>query len=322
MNQKPALGKGLASLLPGASFPPSPAIEKTNPPSPANPSGFFVSEEISQDRHHAIALIDVETIKVNPFQPRREFDEVALEELTQSIRANGVVQPLVVRKDGQGYQLIAGERRLRASKRAGLKKVPVVIRRSTDRESLELAIIENIQRQDLNCVDEAVAYQRLTNEFFLTQEEIAKKVGKERSTVANLLRLLHLPEGVLDSLKEGKLSLGHAKVLLSVDDAEARLRLCNETVEKKLSVRELEALVEQIKNRLLQNQGSQAETTAQTGEPNMAELKLRLKKISDELTQYLSTKVLLHGSEHKGKIVLHYASRDELNRLLDLVQKK
>ena len=191
---------------------------------------------------------NIDDIQVNQFQPRRDFDEQALEEFAQSIRANGIIQPLVVRKSSTGnYELIAGERRLRASKIVGLKHVPIVIRRSTDREALELALIENIQRQNLNCVDEALAYFQLIEDFALTQEEVAARVGKERATVANFLRLLRLPQEILGDLKAGYLSLGHGKALLSLEDPAHRLRARSQIIEKQLSVRDTEKLVEEMK---------------------------------------------------------------------------
>ncbi len=231
MAQKPALGKGLASLFPGilASQPPATEPAPARPITPANghgavaagppiiapprPDGLRGSSTAvspdtgNRDRHPGISLAAVDDIQANHYQPRHDFDEQALAELAQSIEANGIIQPLVVRKGVTGgYQLIAGERRLRAAKLAGLKQVPVVIRRSTDREALELALVENIQRQNLNCIDEALAYLQLMEEFALTQEEVAKRVGKERATVGNTVRLLKLPQAIIDDLKKQILS--------------------------------------------------------------------------------------------------------------------
>ena len=223
------LGRGLGSLLPGATPP-----QATQPQPPAvNPA---VANAQGQ-RHLGISLAVVDEIKINPYQPRREFDQTALSELSQSIQANGIIQPLLVRKLENGFELIAGERRLRAAKMAGLKHVPVVIRKSTDKESLELAILENIQREGLNCVEEAQGYFRLLNEFGLTQEQIAEKLGKERATVANALRILKLPEIILEDLKKQNLSMGHAKVILSLEDIDARMELRNRILAENLSVR-------------------------------------------------------------------------------------
>ncbi len=230
MAQKSVLGKGLASLLPGAMAPlPTTSAETSqaqqSAASAASAAGAAtpVMESGNKDRHPGISLAMIDEIQVGAFQPRREFDEAAIEDLAQSIRSNGIIQPLVVRKTAEGYELIAGERRLRAAKKAGLKQIPIVIRRSTDREVLELALIENIQRQDLNCVEEAMAYFQLSQDFSLTQEEVATRVGKDRTTIANHLRLLRLPEVILDDLKTNRMSFGHGKVLLGLEDNALRL---------------------------------------------------------------------------------------------------
>ncbi|RYZ83482.1 MAG: ParB/RepB/Spo0J family partition protein, partial [Proteobacteria bacterium] len=196
----------------------------------------------NKDRIPGVGFASIEEIVANQYQPRRDFEESSLQELAQSIRSNGILQPLVVRKGPYGYQLIAGERRLRAAKIAGLKQVPILIRKSTDKEALELALIENIQRQNLNCVDEALAYLQLMDEFHLTQEEVSERVGKERSTIANFIRILRLPEAVIDDLKRKVLSYGHGKALLSLEDQDARLMARKKIVEDKLSVRATELL--------------------------------------------------------------------------------
>lgn len=330
--QKQVLGKGLASLFPGipaAQGVASPAA----PPSPASaPAGAEARPEISaggltadtpnRDRHPGISIINIEEIKVNPYQPRRDFDEKALEELAASIRTNGVIQPLVVRRDASGgYQLIAGERRLRAATRAGVKQVPIVIRKSTDREALEIALVENIQRQDLNCIDEAMAYFQLMQEFSLTQEEVAARVGKERATVANFLRLLRLPEAIIDDLKRGILSLGHGKALLSLEDHELRLRARAKIVETRMSVRDAEALVEQLKAAAKAQEAGTAEKSADPTQ-EMDAFQLRLKNLGKELTRQWSTKVEVKGSENRGKLTFHYRTREDLDRILQAVQNE
>ena len=297
MAQKTVLGKGLASLLPTASPGAVPA-----------PSG----EVSNRERHLGISMAALEDIHVNPFQPRREFEESALEELAQSIRGNGIIQPLVVRKGSkEGFELIAGERRLRAAKLAGLKQVPIVIRRSTDKESLELALIENIQRQNLNCIDEALAYFQLLQDFSMTQEEVAERVGKDRATVANFLRLLRLPEEIIEDLKKQVLTLGHGKALLSLDDAEMRLRARAQILAKQLSVRETEALVEQMK------QLKEASAQVQEAETALSAAQQRLDELSKELGRHYSTRVEVKGTENRGKIVIHYANRQDLDRILE-----
>lgn len=314
MGQKPVLGKGLASLLPsatlGVSMPPSMDVTAVAAPSPEIPN---------KDRHPGISLASVEDIQANEFQPRRDFEEGTLQELAESIKANGIIQPLVVRKTEGGYRLIAGERRLRAAKLAGLKQVPIVIRKSTDLESLELALIENVQREDLNCIDTALAYFQLSEEFALTQEDVARRVGKDRASIANHLRLLRLPEEVIDDLRRGLLTFGHGKVLLSLESVELRMAARKEILENKLSVRESEALVEKLKT---QQMGTGAEVArTEDGRPQVAhDVKTRLFHLSQDLTRQYSAKVEVKGSEKKGKIVFHYANREELERLLGAMQ--
>lgn len=320
MAQKPSLGKGLASLLPNA------AVPVTRPPFLEGGAGAVAAGEpttveqreatSNRDRHPGISMAHVDDIIANHYQPRRDFDDQALEELAQSIRANGVIQPLVVRKGEKGgYQLIAGERRLRAAKLAGLKQVPIVIRKSTDREALELALIENIQRQNLNCIDEALAYFQLVQDFNLTQEEVSQRVGKERATVANYLRLLKLPEAIIDDLKRQILSFGHGKALLSLDDTDLRLRARAQIVEHRLSVRDTEALIEQLKA------GEQPKPASadDANKPKTA-VQVRLGNLAQDLTRQWSTRVEIKGSERRGKIVLHYANRHELERILMSMQ--
>ncbi|OFZ79934.1 MAG: hypothetical protein A2583_06130 [Bdellovibrionales bacterium RIFOXYD1_FULL_53_11] len=267
-------------------------------------------------RHMGISLVTLEEIVPNAYQPRRDFDDEKMEELAQSIRENGLIQPLVVRKCASGYQLIAGERRLRAAKIAGLKHVPIVIRKSTDRESLEVAIIENVQRENLNCIDEALAYLRLSREFSLTQEDIAKRVGKDRATVSNSMRLLKLPEPVIDDLRRGVISYGHGKALLSLEDSGLVMQARTLVVEKAMSVRDTENLVEMLKAGKAENGTSGKESVALPLSP----LKMRLDNISQELTRKWSTKVELRGGERRGKIVFHYATRQDLDRILSAMQ--
>ena len=261
-------------------------------------------------------MVDLSEIYANHLQPRRDFDNSALIELAQSIKSSGIIQPLVVRKGAkEGFELIAGERRLRAAKMAGLKQVPIVIRRSTDRESLELALIENIQRQNLNCIDEALAYFQLMQDFSLTQEELSERVGKDRATVANYLRLLRLPEPIILDLKKQVLTFGHGKALLGLDDAEARLRIRAIVIEKGLSVRETEALVDSTKK------------AKQAGAPDpqfgaRTPIASRLANLSQELARHWSAKVEIKGSDRKGKIVIHYSNRQELDRIVEGMHTK
>ncbi len=311
MAQKPALGKGLASLLPSASSAVAPGALLAG----SSVGASSPQEGASRDRHLGISMASVDDIQANCFQPRKEFDESALQELAQSIETSGLIQPLVVRKSSKaGYELIAGERRLRAAKMAGLKQVPIVIRRSTDKESLELALIENIQRQDLNCMDEALAYAQLIQEFSLTQESVAYRVGKDRATVANYLRLLKLPETIKDDLKSKVLSFGHGKALLGIEDPEMRIRARALILEKHLSVRETEALVEAMKSHV--DPSKQFVKT----DPGKGALATRLANLSLELGRQWSTRIEIQGSEKRGKIVIHYSTRQELDRILEEMQ--
>lgn len=244
MAKKMALGKGMASLLDGGS---NKNLNKAKAAMDLGSLGGSTVVNKPVEQKPVIetnpSMIDISQIVTNPNQPRKIFKEDQLQELSNSIKENGVIQPLIVVKGDNGFELVAGERRLRASKMAGLTQVPVVIKRATDREKMVMSIIENVQRSDLNCVEEALAYFQLMEDFQLTQEEVAKKVGKERSTVANFLRILKLPRDVVELLQKELLSFGHAKVLAAVKDREHCIRVANEAVAKKLSIRETEKLI-------------------------------------------------------------------------------
>lgn len=316
MAQRPVLGKGLASLLPIANnAAPQRDITHGTGAVAAGPAVAVGSDANNANRIPGLTFANVDDIVANAYQPRRDFDENQLKELAQSIVANGIIQPLVVRKGPYGYQLIAGERRLRAAKIAGLKQVPVVIRKSTDKEALEIALVENIQRSNLNCVDEALAYLQLMQDFNLTQDETAVRVGKERSTVANFVRLLRLPEAVIDDLKKNTLSFGHGKALLSLEDQDQRLMARKEIIEGKLSVRATEALVSEM-----QRKAAFTGSTAQEVKKDLTPLQSRLKNLGMEITRAVGMKTELKGSEKRGKIVLHYSTREELERLIALMQ--
>jgi ParB family chromosome partitioning protein len=321
------LGKGLASLLP-----PTPTINaaainaasnlnatpKSNATQTPMQNAADASHVASKDRLQAISMLPVEQIKANEFQPRREFDLQALEELSQSIKENGLIQPLVVRKNGDAFELIAGERRLRASKMAGLKMVPVVLRKSTDREALEIAIVENIQRVDLNCVDEALAYFQLMQEFQLSQEELGKKMGKDRATVANSLRILKLSDVILSQLKKGALSRGHAKALLAVENPPERERLAQEIIEKNLSVRQAEKRAVEIKNpeeAAKQKSASDEVTNKKTD----TRLDPEIMRFTQALTKRFMTRTEIKGDQKSGLIQIQYGSKEELYRILNLM---
>ena len=318
---RPVLGKGLASLL-SASAAPAPTSPAPQPMGTgavsAGPATPISAADISNaNRIPGITFASLEDIVPNPYQPRREFVEAELTELAQSISANGIIQPLVVRKGPYGYQLIAGERRLRAAKLAGLKQVPIVIRKSTDKEALEIALVENIQRSNLNCIDEALAYLQLMQDFNLTQDETSERVGKERSTVANFVRLLRLPEAIIDDLKKGILSFGHGKALLSLEDQDQRLLARKSIVEGKLSVRATEALVQELQSKNRSTGNAEAAPAK-----DLTPVQSRLRNLSLEMTRSVGVKTEVKGNERRGKVVLHYSRREELERLIALMQSK
>ena len=246
--------------------------------------------------------IPIEEIGPNPNQPRKSFNINGLQDLSASMRQSGVLQPVVVRRVGSGYQLIVGERRLRAAKLAGLERVPAVIREATDAESLELALVENLLREDLNPMEEAEAYQRLLAEFGWTQEELAGRVGKDRSSIANCLRLLKLPAVIQDDLRAGRLTMGHARALLSLTSAADQLKLREEILAHSWSVRTTE-------------EGVQRSHIPRRAARRSAELTA----LEDQLRERLATRVRLVGSERRGRIEIVYASREELERLVEQI---
>lgn len=289
MNRK-ALGKGINALIPD--------FEMGVPGSTV--------EGMSQSRE---LLID--EISPNRFQPRKYFDDDKLEELVKSISENGILQPVVVQKSVNGYELVVGERRWRASKKAGLKKIPAVIREVSDAQALELAIIENIHRQDLNPIEEAEAYARLADNFALTQEMIAKKVGKSRTAVANILRLLKLPRSIKEDMISGKLSMGHARALLGLEEARQAQALCKEIFKEDLTVRQTESRVNKLKQ------------PAPTKPASPADKKnIFFKDLEKELERKLGTKVEISPKKKGGKLVVTYYSDDDLERIQNLIGKQ
>jgi ParB family chromosome partitioning protein len=319
---RPALGKGLASLLPGAAANPAALARQimgdvpaagASAAGPAMPAPAAVSPpampDPSQGRIPGITMADVDQIVANQYQPRQDFQEGPLQELAESIRAHGIIQPLVVRRGEDGkLHLIAGERRLRASKLAGLKQVPIVIRKTSDKERLELALIENIQREDLNCVEVALSYFQLSEDFRLTQEEIAKRVGKDRVSVANHLRLLKLPEAILDDLRKSVLTFGHGRALLSVADPVQRMEIRNRIVEKSLSVRETERLCAETLN-------ANADAPSEGKDEARDAAKAELKEFTERLGRALGTRVKTKGDKYRGSIVIDYFSKEDLERI-------
>jgi len=277
-DKRPALGRGLSALIPDT---PAPAA---------------ASAERSLD-------IDSDLLRPNKFQPRTQMDEERIEDLARSIRANGIIQPIVVRKVEEGYEIIAGERRWRAAQRAGLLKVPVVVRDIPEERLLAVALIENIQREDLNPIEEAVAYRRLSDEFHLTQEQIADAVGKDRSSVANYVRLLRLPQEVRGSVASNALSMGHARALLALTDEAAQLRVARDVVSRNLSVRETEALVKKA--------------TAPAVEKPEKTADVHTRAAEDKLKMALGTRVRINRKGKGGRIEIEFVNEDELQRLYE-----
>lgn len=285
--EKKALGKGLGALIPGA--------ERN-----AKPGGMEV--EISK-------------ISVNPYQPRESFAEDRLQELVNSIRVHGVLQPIVVRSKGNGeYELVAGERRLRAATAAGLSRIPAVVRELTNEQSLEVALVENLQREDINAVDAAMAYRRLVDEFGLSQEDLAFELGKSRSTVANTMRLLSLPDEVKSGLKNGVISEGHARAVLSVEGENRQVELYERAVSGGLSVRDTERLAREWGKSPARVERSNVsrETSHTTEDPNMLELEAQLRGI-------FGTKVSIIKNKDRGRIEIAFYSDDDLDRILTLL---
>jgi len=256
-----------------------------------------------------IINIDINKIVPNPRQPRTIFNQENLQDLSDSIKAQGIAQPILVRMRKGRYELVAGERRLRAAKLAGLTTVPCIIKDFNDEESLELALIENLQRENLNPIDEAEGYHRLALEFKLTQEEIAKKVGKNRSTVANMLRILTLPAEIKKSLKADQITVGHARTLLGLEDKKSQLELWKHLLEKNLTVRDVETLVSGNKKPKAKASGRKRKFTQNT----------ELNDVVDKLTSLLGTKVKIFGSSARGRIEVEYYSKEDLERIIELI---
>ena len=283
MEKRPALGKGLSALIPDA----PPAPPRTAP-----------------------VEADIDRLAPNDFQPRGTLDEARLQELAQSIRANGLIQPIVVRKAGDRFQIIAGERRWRAAKIAGLLRVPIVVRDVApgEKSQLELALVENIQREDLNPIDEALAYKRLADQFQLTQEQIAAAVGKDRATIANHLRLLRLPDEVRTEVASGRLSMGHARALLALPGEADVLRVARDVVARNLSVRETEAMVRKI---------AEGEEPRKSAAPPPADVHTRAAE--DRLRLLLGTRVRIVRKGTRGRIEIDFGSEDELIRIYEQI---
>lgn len=287
---KTGLGKGLSALIP-------------------------MSDDIL-GKDEPVAEISVSQIKANSFQPRRVFDEEKLEELANSINEHGVIQPVVIRRLKSGkYELVVGERRLRACQKLGLEKIPAVVKEFTDRQMMEIALVENIQRQDLNPIEEAYAYKRLLDEFRLTQEQLAVRVAKSRSFIANMVRLLNLPPMIIDSLTNNKLTVGHARPILAINNEETQLRVAAEIINRNLSVRETENIIKKIveeeKRKEEESKAKQAVRRGDKMPPTLHDLETKLRGLC-------GTKVRIKDLGGQGKIEIEYYSEDDLERISSL----
>ena len=281
--EKRALGKGLSALIP--------------------------AREESQENRESVFNIPISKIKTNKYQPRIEFNKEKLDELISSIKEKGVIQPVLVRKVGDGYELIAGERRLRAVTSLGIETVPAIVKNVADIDMLEISLIENIQREELNPIEEASAFQRFITDFNFTQEKIASSLGKNRSTIANTLRLLGLPKKIRDFISQGSVTAGHAKALLSLPTENDQLRVCNLVIKKGLSVRETEAIASKRASDSVQK-------TALPGkEQGMAD-------IENQLQHLFGTRVRVFHGKKRGRIMIEYYSHEDLNRILDIFSRK
>ncbi len=281
--ERRALGKGLSALIP---------------------------EKTVETATHREEIIYVQSgqIKPNPFQPRENFDQLSIEELAQSIKEKGVIQPLLVRRRGDNYELIAGERRFRASNILGLKEIPVIVRDVSDQDSLELALIENIQREGLNPIEEAHAYQHLMDKFKVTQEKISEVLGKARVTITNTLRLLKLPHEIQEEMKKGRISFAHGRALLEIEDTNHQRKLVQDIISKGLSVRELENLIKSSRPKLIKRKIGQGQR-----EPLVAILE-------EQLQHALATKVRISKRKKRGHINIEFYSQEDLERIVNVIK--
>lgn len=280
MINKRGLGKGLGALIP----------------------------ENEEKMQNAVIELKITDVEPNENQPRKDFDEQALTDLSESIKEHGVVQPIIVRKIGNGYQIIAGERRWRASRLAGKKTIPAIVKECSNLEVMELALIENLQREDLNSIEEALAYKSLIEEYNMTQDEISKQIGKSRPAIANSLRLLQLPQEIKEMIAAGKITQGHARALLAIEGEKKQLDIAEKIINQQLNVRQIEKLAKESK---------QKEKNTKPAD----NLQLEIKELEEKLKAVLGTKVTIQHKNNRGKIEIEYYSNEELERLIDLLEK-
>ena len=293
------LGKGLDALFGD--------MEVSVEPSSKEEESSAVHDIEAAETHEGIKYIDINNIKPNANQPRKTFDEGKLEELADSIHEHGLIQPLVVRKSTNGYEIVAGERRWRAARKIGIKEIPAIVRELSDEENMLLAIIENMQREDLDPIEEAEGISQMIETYGLSQEQVSKSLGKSRPYITNQLRLLKLPEEIRKMVSDGRLSSGHVRALITIDDEEKQIKLAVQAVEQGLSVRQVEALAKANKN-VKKSKTAKKKKSAD------------VKRVEEDLKVALGTKVNLNQNGKKGKIEIEFYSKDELERLIELLK--
>lgn len=305
MSKKKALGRGLSALLSDNSAEDKLEVDIQSPASPQQ-KGVVAS---------GIAEIPIEEIEVNPFQPRTHFDQEALQELSESIKVHGIIQPITVRRlTANQYQLISGERRFQASKLAGLKTIPAYIRSANDQQMLEMALIENIQRENLNAIEIALSYQRLISECSLKQDELGERVGKNRATVTNYLRLLRLPPDIQIAVRDNKLSMGHARAIINVENPDKQLYIFKKTVDEDLSVRKVEELVREMSPRKGEKTDGEKDTSVAPAPTR------EIAQLQSRLSSHFGTRVAVKSDGSKGEIKIPFLSVEDLNRIIDILK--
>ena len=305
MSKKKALGRGLSALLSDSTQEDKLDVDIQSPSSSAKGQGPV----------SGISEIPVEHIEVNPFQPRSHFDQEALRELAESIKVHGIIQPITVRRlTSAQYQLISGERRFQASKLAGLTTIPAYIRSANDQQMLEMALIENIQRENLNAIEIALSYQRLISECSMKQEELGERVGKNRATVTNYLRLLRLPPDIQIAVRDNKLSMGHARAIINVENPDKQLYIFKKTLDEDLSVRKVEELVREMSPKRNETSVSEKASSA-GGAPNR-----EISQLQSRLSSHFGTRVVVKSDGSKGEIKIPFLSVEDLNRVIDILK--
>lgn len=276
-------------------------------------NALFLNTDSDVREDDVVNEVEISELRANPYQPRKNFDEDgSLHELSESVKQHGIIQPLIVRKSIRGYEIVAGERRFRAAKQVGLTKVPVVVREYTDNEMMEIALVENLQREDLNPIEVAMAYQKLLNHLGLTQEQLSERVGLSRSHVTNFMRLLQLPVEIQDDVSRGTLSMGHARALLGVKDPDLQKKLAKKVIEEDTSVRQLEEWIQRL------NQTGKQKNEKQKPEQDLSP---EMKHYEGVLQEIFSTSVKIRPGRRKGRIEIEYYSERELERIVELLQQ-